>query len=190
MIALLPRLVARIPASIHTKLLTAFIVIVGLLLFMGTMGFRALAEVNHQTQDIVGLQRKIAAYRQLQHDTTGQLYAVAMALIRPSAESLEATLRQLNQSGYDLDRLQFVAQDEAEVIREVRADHAQLVDVVGRVVDRIRHGDTGQAFSIHVAEASPLADRLERNTNQLVNRANADMAVSYTHLTLPTNREV
>ena len=66
------------------------------------------------------LQRKIAAYRQLQHDTTGQLYSVAAALLVPEDRSLDGILRQLNQFGYDLDRLQFVAQDEVELLARVR----------------------------------------------------------------------
>ena len=65
--------------------------------------------MNRRAEDLVKLQRKIAAYRQLQHDTTGQLYSVAAALLVPEDRSLDAILRQLNQFGYDLDRLQFVA---------------------------------------------------------------------------------
>ena len=66
---------------------------------------------------MVQLQRKIAAYRQLNHDTIGQLYSVASSLLTPDERTLEATLRQLNQFGYDLDRLQYVAQDEKELLR-------------------------------------------------------------------------
>ena len=62
------------------------------------------------------------AYRQIQHDTTGQLYSVASALLASNERTLEATLRQLNQFGYDLDRLQFVAKDEVELLSRVQAD--------------------------------------------------------------------
>ena len=51
-----------------------------------------------------------------QHDTTGQLYSVSSALLIPEERTLDATLRQLNQFGYDLDRLQFVARDEVELL--------------------------------------------------------------------------
>jgi len=107
----LPDWVARLRASIHTKLLGAFLMIVAMLLASGIVGLRALSEVNRRTEDMVQLQRKIAAYRQLNHDTVAQLYSVASSLLKPEERTLEATLRQLNQFGYDLDRLQFVAQD-------------------------------------------------------------------------------
>ena len=61
----LPRLVARIPAAVHTKLLVAFLIIVGLLIVLGAVGLEVLGEVNRRAEDLVKLQRKIAAYRQL-----------------------------------------------------------------------------------------------------------------------------
>ena len=62
-----PRLVARIPARVHTKLLVAFLIIVGLLIALGAVGLEVLGAVNRRSEDLVKLQRKIAAYRQLQH---------------------------------------------------------------------------------------------------------------------------
>src|SRR5262245_31688343 len=92
----LPTRVARLRASIHSKLLGAFLLIVTMLLASGFVGLRALAEVNRRTEDMVQLQRKIAAYRQLNHDTVAQLYSVASSLLKPEERALEATLRQLN----------------------------------------------------------------------------------------------
>jgi len=174
----LPRLVARIPAAVHTKLLVAFLTIVGLLIALGAVGLEVLFEMNRGSEDLVKLQRKIAAYRQLQHDTTGQLYSVAAALLVPDERSLDSILRQLNQFGYDLDRLQFVARDEVELLGRVRTDYDEFIRVVTRVVDLIRGGRASEGRDLQLAQATPLADRLERLTNQLVNQAEADMVAS------------
>jgi signal transduction histidine kinase len=174
----LPRLVAKLPAAVHTKLLVAFLVIVGLLIALGAVGLEVVVEVNRRAEDLVKLQRKIAAYRQLQHDTTGQLYSVAAALLVPEARNLDGILRQLNQFGYDLDRLQFVAQDEVELLGRVRADYDEFIRVVTRVVELIRSGRAAEGRELQMAQATPLADRLERLTNQLVNQAEADMVAS------------
>jgi len=174
----LPRLVARIPAAVHTKLLVAFLIIVGLLIALGAVGLEVLGEVNRRSEDLVKLQRKIAAYRQMQHDTTAQLYSVAAALLVPEDQSLDAILRQLNQFGYDLDRLQFVARDEVELLGRVRADYDEFIRVVTRVVELIRSGRVAEGRELQLARATPLADRLERLTNQLVNQAEADMVAS------------
>ena len=130
MIDWLPRLVARLPLAVHGKLLLAFLAIVGLLIVVGAVGLQVLSGVNRRAEDMVKLQRKIAAYRQLQHDTTSQLYSVSSALLVPDDRTLEATLRQLNQFGYDLDRLAFVAQDEVELFGRVREDYEEFIKVV------------------------------------------------------------
>ncbi len=173
--AWLPRLVARVPATVQTKLLAAFLAIVILLIAVGAVGLSALADVNRRAEDLVKLQRKIAAYRQLQHDTTSQLYSVSSALLVPDDRTLDGILRKLNQFGYDLDRLQFVARDEVELLGQVREDYERFIKVVTHVVELIRAGKTTQSREVQLTQAGPLADRLERRTNELVNKAEADM---------------
>src|SRR5262249_51991639 len=169
------RLVARVPASVYTKLLAAFLAIAVLLIMVGAVGLGVLSKVNRHAEELVTLHRKIAAYRQLQHDTTGQLYSVASALLVPNERTLEATLRQLNQFGYDLDRLQFVAKDEVELVRRVQADYDRFIQVATQVVELIRGGNVAAGQELQRTQVRLLADRLERLTNELVNKAEGDM---------------
>ena len=178
MIQWYPRAVARLRASVYTKLLLAFLAIVALMLAAAVVGLRALNEVNRRAEDMVQLQRKIAAYRQLNHDTIGQLYSVASSLLKPEERTLDATLRQLNQFGYDLDRLQFVAQDEVELFARVRKDYEEFIHVVTQAVELIREGRIAEGRELQLTRATPLADRLERLTNELVNKAEAEMVAS------------
>ena len=69
----LPDLLARAPVSIYAKLLAAFLTIAGLLIIVSAVGLAELEQVNQRAGDLVKITRKIAAYRQLQHDTTAQL---------------------------------------------------------------------------------------------------------------------
>jgi len=174
----LPRLVARVPANVHAKLLTAFLAIVVLLITVGLVGLQVLSGVNRRTDETVKLQRKIAAYRQLQHGTTNQLYSVTSALLVPDERTLAETLRQINQFGYDFDRLQFVARDEAELLGQVQKNYNQFIQIVTKVVELIREGKADEGRELQLRQASPLADRMERLTNQLVNRAVADVLAS------------
>jgi signal transduction histidine kinase len=167
-----------VPATVHAKLLAAFLMIALLLITVGAVGLQVLSGVNRRAEDLVKLQRKIAAYRQLQHDTTSQLYSVSSALVVPEERTLEATLRQLNQFGYDLDRLQFVAKDEVELLARVRDDYEKFIGVVTHVVELIRGEKVMEGRELQLTQAGPLADRLERVTNELVNRAEADMVAS------------
>jgi len=176
-------LVARAPARIQVKLLAAFFAIVMLLITVGAVGLQVLGGVNQRTEELIGLQRKIEAYRQVQHDTISQLYSVSSALLSSDEPTLSRTLRQLNQLSYDVDRLQFVAKDEIELLGEFRQDYDRFVEIVTHGVEAIRAGRTAEAREIQTA--APLADRLERLTSQLVNKAEADMVAG-----IETSRQV
>jgi signal transduction histidine kinase/DNA-binding NarL/FixJ family response regulator len=72
--------------------------------------------------------------------------------------------------------LQFVAKNEIELLDRFRQDYDRFTGVVTDAVELIRSGRLAEARELQLAQAAPLADRLERITNQLVNRAEADMA--------------
>ena len=74
-------MVSRVPARVQTKLLVAFLAMVALIILLGAVGLQVLSGMSARTEELIELQRKIAAYRQVQHDTTRQLYGVATALL-------------------------------------------------------------------------------------------------------------
>jgi signal transduction histidine kinase len=171
----LPAAVGRIPASIQVKLLAAFLAIAAMLVAVGTASVIGLAAVNDRFENVVQLQRKIAAYRQIQFDTTSQLHTVAAAMLAQDERTFDATLRQLNQFGYSLDKLQFVAADEIELLKRVHADYEAFVAVTTEVVDLVRAGKVAESRKLQSERAAPVADRLERLANELVNKAEAEM---------------
>ena len=138
-------LVSRVPARVETKLLLAFLVMVALLILLGAVGLRVLSGMNERTEELIELQRKITAYRHVQHDTTRQLYGVSSALLSPDERVLDGILRQLSQFGYDLDRLQYVAQDEVELLAEVRQDYDRFIGIVTHAVELARAGQVTEA---------------------------------------------
>lgn len=170
-------LVARAPLRVQNKLLAAFLAIVTLLIALGALGLQVLSSVNDRAGDLVKLERKIAAYRQIQNDTTIQLYRVSAALFAADESSLDTTLRQLSHFGYDLERVQFVAPEEVELLGRLRHEYDRFIALVTRLIELIRGGRVVEAHELQMKEAQPLANSLERLTNQLVNKAEEDMAV-------------
>jgi signal transduction histidine kinase len=172
---LLPRLVARAPFTVHTKLIGAFFTIAALLIIFGVVVIQVLSGINRRSEELSQLRRKVAAFRQLQHDTTAQIYSVTSALLSPEERILESALRQLNEFRYDLDRLQFVTRDEVELFKKIRKEHEQLIQMITKVVELTRAHEFTKAKDLRLSKIVPLADTLERLTNEMVNRAEADM---------------
>jgi signal transduction histidine kinase len=188
----LPRLVARAPFTVHTKLIGAFFAIVALLIIFGIVVLQVLSGINRRSEELGQLRRKVAAFRQLQHDTTAQLYSVTSALLSPEERMMESALRQLNEFRYDLDRLQFVTQDEVELFKKIRKEHEQLIQMITKVVELTQGHEFRKANELRLTETVPLADTLERLTNEMVNRAEADMEakVDESNLAYMTSRWV
>jgi signal transduction histidine kinase len=192
----LPRLVARLPASVHAKLLVAFLVMTGLLVTVSAVGLGVLGKTNRRAEELVILHRKIAAYRQLQHDTTGQLYSVTATLALPleqvDAHMIEAALRQLKQFGYDLDRLQYVAKDEVTLLNRIQEEYNRFIQAMSEAITMVAEGRVTAARELQRTQATPLADRLERLTNELVNKAEAEMVekVERSHDAYTTSQRV
>ncbi len=171
----LPERVARIPASIYTKLLVAFLAIVVLLVVLGAVGLGALRSADERAADLVRLERRIAAYRQLQHNATGQLYATASAFFAADERELDAAQRRLQLFAYDFDRAEFVARDDVELLRGIEGDYSDLIQTGARIIDLVRAGRLDEARELNRERSVPLANQLERQTYALVNKAEADM---------------
>ena len=165
---------ARIPVPIRTKLAVLLGLLVTLLLIVGLVGITLLRDANARADHLTELQRKTAAYRDLRQSTTDQLSAVASALTSPSAGQLDTAARQLNLARFDAERLEFVAADERELVELVRQAHTEFIGGLQAVLDLARAGRSDDARARYGTTARPLADRLDRRTNQLVHKAAAE----------------
>ena len=72
----------------------------------------------------------------------------------------------------------------------LREEYSRFIAIATRVLELTRAGRTSEARQVQTTELAPLADRLERLTNQLVNRAEADMVngVDASRATYETSR--
>jgi signal transduction histidine kinase/CheY-like chemotaxis protein len=174
-IGFLVDLVARAPARVQVKLLAAFLAIAVLLITAGAVGLQALSRVNDRTDELIKLQRQIDAYRQVQHEITTQLYSVSSALLSADEPTLSNALRQLTLFGFSVDRLRFVTKDQGELLDRFRQEYDRFTKIVTDVVELIRAGRVPEARELQTAQIAPMADRLERVTNEFVNIAEADM---------------
>jgi signal transduction histidine kinase/CheY-like chemotaxis protein len=167
--------VARLPVPVHRKLVVAFGAVVALLVAVGALGVHSLGEANRRTERLASLQGKVSIYRQLQNDTIIKLYGGVSALLNSDPVALDAALRQLRQS-YDFSRLQFAARDERELLSRIETSYDQFVTVMAEGIELVRQGNLAQGQELQRTRGKPLADQIERLINQLVNRAESDIA--------------
>ncbi len=145
-----------------------------LLLAALVLGAQLLSAASARSDHLADLQRKTAAYQDLRQNTEQQLSNVAAALAGPDPASLASAVRQLSLAGYTAERLSFVAPDEAELVDELRVLHGQFVVAMTQTLDLASAAQITRAREVYATQARPLADRLERRTDQLVHKAQAE----------------
>jgi len=176
----LVRGLARLPAPIQTKLLAALSVLAVLLITLGVIGLVVLRQANTHNERLVDLQRRTATYSELKLGTTTELYALSKALTAPEPRVIDAAVRQLAQTRDSIDRLKFVSTGETDqdLVERVTSAHAAFATATARVLDLLSAGRVADAQQAQANEVTPLANQLERLTDELVNRAAADVAQS------------
>ena len=74
--------VARIKATVHTKLLAGFLLIALLLLSMGVLSISVLNRVNDQVETLTRLNHQASQARDMIYEVTAQSHYRAMALLK------------------------------------------------------------------------------------------------------------
>jgi signal transduction histidine kinase len=162
---------------IQTKLLVALGTLAALLIAFGIIALGVLGAASARAERSFELQRRIESYRDLRLDTATQLQEVAIAFATPDERHVDAAIRQIAQTRYSIDRLEFVASEEADLVARVGATHNDFAATTLQMLDLLRTGHTAEAQPLQT-QALALADRIERLTNELVHRAEAEVADS------------
>ena len=162
---------------IQTKLLVALGTLAALLIAFGILALGVLGGASARAERSVELQRRIGSYRDFQLVTATQLQEVAFAFASPDRGRVDSAKRQLAQTRDAIDRLGFVASEEADLVASVSATHAEFAAKTLSVLELLGNGRLTEAQQLQT-QAVALADRIERLTNTLVHRAEAEVADS------------
>jgi signal transduction histidine kinase len=188
----LVRAVGGLPANVHTKLLIAFVGTALLLVAVGVLGLRALAQSNDRIGTLGALQEQTFAYGKLQSDTTNVRLLLAENVDRAffklwperrrgtTATDDSHALNAVARIGPSTrpDRLGFLppAADRA-VLRRIRDTSRRLLRIVRQIVNS--QPAAGQGFLRNRAErlavdlnllATVLANDTTARTNNLIAR--------------------
>jgi signal transduction histidine kinase len=179
----LVRAVGRLPAKVHTKLLIAFVGTAVLLLAVGALGLRVLAQSNDRVARLGPLQERAAVYGKLQSDTSHVRLLLAENVdpdfykVWPGGQPTgsgrvavdKALVNQLERIGPSTlpDRLGFVPPAEDEnILREIRVTSDQLSALMSEIIDCAREDRETPCASAGEGRR-PRAERLAVDLNQL-----------------------
>jgi len=165
----LVRRVARIRASVHAKLLGAFLLIALLLIAMGAMSLQAINSVARQSRLLDQAHQRVEASRQIAHTLGVQMNVIRNAVLVRDEVTMESVLRQSDRFSETLGVLERAAPpDEQQTIQRIREVNTQVLSTVGEVARLTRSGKVEEAMALHLNESDPLYREISTLVTRIV----------------------
>jgi class 3 adenylate cyclase len=169
--------VARIRATLHTKLLVGFLIIAVLLLAMGVVSIGVIGAMNHQADQVIQLQRQADLARQGIYAVTAQSHYRAMALITQVDswnDKIEAAKEDFAQH---LDGIAAIGGPGiAERIDRLRSIDVRFADAGAEVLALYEAGDLERAEDLHISAEHEISHELEDELNPLISSSERRIA--------------
>ncbi len=173
----LVRAVARVRASVHVKLLGAFLLITLLFIAMGVVSFQTVASTSRQTNLLDQAHERVGWSRQIEHALAMQMHFTAMALIAQDDDTVGRILRENNRFNDTLARLETAAPaEERALIQDIRGAQDDAMAVVADIANALRDGRIADAMTALRTREEPIYRRIEGLVGQLVAAEEARMA--------------
>jgi signal transduction histidine kinase len=165
----LVRWVAGIQASVHAKLLGAFLLVVLLFMAMGALSLQTIARMSRQTQLLHQAHERIDWSREIEHALAMQMNFMAMALLLKDEATIANFLRENNRFNNMLARLEEAASPEEEqMIQRIRTAQDEILTTVADIANLIRDGKVDEAMMLQLKNGYPQYQQIERLVNQVV----------------------
>jgi signal transduction histidine kinase len=168
-LGVLVRWVARVPVSVHTKLLTAFLLVTALFFVMGAVSFRIITGIAHQTVLLDEAHRRVDSSREIEHALAMQLNFTAMALLLRDETTIANVLRENNRFNTSLAKLAEAAPEaERTIMERIRLHQDVVMNTVADIANLIRDDRAEAAMSMQLSNGYPLYAEIEKLVGQVV----------------------
>ena len=171
--------IAKIRATVHTKLLAGFLVIAVLLVAMGVTSILVIREMNQEAHQLITLQEQTDVARQAIYAVTSQSHFRAMALITRDGSYNDKIVTAKADFVAHLDSLAAIGgpgvQEAVDRMREINERYA---DAGADVLALYESGDFDDALDLHIAAEHTISHELEDELNQMIESTEARIGVA------------
>jgi signal transduction histidine kinase len=168
--------VARIPASVHTKLLVAFLVITALFLAMAGVSLNTIARTAQQSSKMHEAHERVEWAQQIDHALARQMHFTALALVLRDEESVARILRENNRFNATLARREVEAtEEERGLIQQIRGRQDGVMNTVADIANAIRDGNLDEARAGLLGRQERAYQEIEALVSRLVEVENRHM---------------
>ena len=160
-LGVLVRRVARIRASVHTKLLAGFLIVTLLFITMAVASLLAQVSTSRQSRLLDQAHERVDTAQQVEYSLARQMHFTALALLSQKEAAIARVLRENNRFNSTLASLEAEATPEQHgLIEKIRSSQDDAMATVADMANAIRDGKLGNV-------TGALLDRMERLDNEI-----------------------
>jgi signal transduction histidine kinase len=175
-LGLLVRRVAGIRASVHSKLLGAFLLTAFLLIAMGAMSLQTITSMSRQSRLLDRARERVDASRQIEHAVGVQMNVTRNAVVLRDVAPIAGILRENTRFTDTLIRLEGAAPPgQRDMVQQIRAAEDKVRATVAHIAHLIREGNADEAMEFHLNEGYPLYREIAALVTRVVRGEEAGM---------------
>ena len=159
----LVRWVAEIRASVHTKLLAAFLIVTLLFIAMALVSLDTLVNATRQSQQLDEAHELVSLAQQGEHALARQMHYTDLALLSQDEEAISKILRENNRFNDSLAKVEAAGTADRGLVEQIRSSQDEAMAVVADMANAIRDGKLG-------AVTGELVHRQERLDSEITTR--------------------
>jgi signal transduction histidine kinase len=159
----LVRRVAAIRASVHTKLLAAFLIVTAVFIAMALVSLQTLVSASEQSRLLDEAHEMVSLAHESEYALARQMHFTDLALLSQSEEGISKILRENNRFNDRLGELEATGTSDHALLEQIRTSQDEAMAVVADIANAIRDGKLG-------AVTSALVRRQERLDSEITTR--------------------
>jgi signal transduction histidine kinase len=164
----LVRWVARIRASVHTKLLAGFLVVALLFIAMAGVSLMMIVSTTRQAQLLDEAHEQVSWAQQGEQALALQMHYTDLALLSQSEAAIAKILRESNRFNDMLAKLEATGMTEHSLVEQIRSSQDEAMAVVADMANAIRDGKLGPITGDLLRRQERLDDDISASVGRLV----------------------
>jgi signal transduction histidine kinase len=162
------RWVARIRASVHTKLLAAFLIVTLLFITTTVVSLLTIVSTTRQSQLLDEAHEQVSLAQQSEHALARQMHFTDLALLSQDEVAIAKILRENNRFNDRLAKLEAAGIGEQGLIERIRSSQDEAMAVVADIANAIRDGKLGAVTGALLRRQERLDEEISTRVGQLV----------------------
>ena len=172
----LVRWVAGIRASVHTKLLAAFLIVTMLFIAMALVSLQTIVNATKQSQQLDEAHELVSLAQQGEHALARQMHYTDLALLSQDEVAISKILRENNRFNDSLAKVESAGTADQSLVEQIRSSQDEAMAVVADMANAIRDGKLGTVTGTLLRRQERLDSEITAQVGRLVVQQQERMA--------------